>query len=526
MINLMNKQDIILMYIRDGKSKRSISRETGFARRTVSKYIDEYENKLKELGIDPNDEIRRQELIRELTETPKYKSGPRSKPVVTDKLIERIKFYLDENKQKRLTGLSKQQKKRTDIYEALLDEGFKVSYATVLRTANKLEEKAQEAYIRQEYIPGNVVEFDWGTVKIQTERGIVRSYQMAVFTSAYSNFRWAKLFPKQDMQCFIESHSDFFEYAGGSFAQVVYDNMKTAVRKFVSKTEKEPTDELLKMSLYYRYKFRFCNIRSGNEKGHVERSVEVVRRKAFSNRDTFSSLDEANEYLKEVCEKLNSKVSKNKEKSPYELFLEEKPTLLPTFGKYEVARIEKLRVDKYSTISVDSCRYSIPDRLVNKVIDCKIYSNDIIVFWNNEQVAHHKKNHGKFQWVIDINHYITTLFRKPHALVNSSAFKQMNSNLEEIYNKYFLSKDKEFVQLLKLVGDVGLEQVEKSISMISKITPTSVTIDKIKFVCQRNEEIDFYEDYFNDKKSKILDNSMDMLKNYTEMLSERKDDVN
>lgn len=99
----------------------------------------------------------------------------------------------------------------------------------------------------------------------------------------------------------------------------------------------------------------------------------------------------------------------------------------------------------------------------------------------------------------------------------------MNSNLEEIYNKYFLSKDKEFVQLLKLVGDVGLEQVEKSISMISKITPTSVTIDKIKFVCQRNEEIDFYEDYFNDKKSKILDNSMDMLKNYTEMLSERKD---
>ena len=58
----------------------------------------------------------------------------------------------------------------------------------------------------------------------------------------------------------------------------------------------------------------------------------------------------------------------------------------------------------------------------------------------------------------------TTLFRKPHALINSSAFKQINSNIEEIYNKYFLSKDKEFVQLLKLIGDVGLEKVEKSIS--------------------------------------------------------------
>ena len=39
----MNKQDIILMYIRDKKSKRAIARETGFARKTVDKYINEYD---------------------------------------------------------------------------------------------------------------------------------------------------------------------------------------------------------------------------------------------------------------------------------------------------------------------------------------------------------------------------------------------------------------------------------------------------------------------------------------------------
>ena len=46
MIKLMNKQDIILMYIRDKKSKRAIARETGFARKTVDKYINEYETNL------------------------------------------------------------------------------------------------------------------------------------------------------------------------------------------------------------------------------------------------------------------------------------------------------------------------------------------------------------------------------------------------------------------------------------------------------------------------------------------------
>lgn len=67
----MNKQDIILMYIRDKKSKRCISRETGFARKTVDKYINDYEASLLEFGIDANNEIRHQELITQLTDKPK-----------------------------------------------------------------------------------------------------------------------------------------------------------------------------------------------------------------------------------------------------------------------------------------------------------------------------------------------------------------------------------------------------------------------------------------------------------------------
>ncbi|MDD6771474.1 MAG: hypothetical protein PUE23_11640 [Inconstantimicrobium porci] len=127
----MNKQDIILMYIRDRKSKRCISRETGFARKTVDKYINDYEAELKELGIDYNDDVKRQELISRLTDKPKYKSSPRVRKVATEELVDRIKFFLDENKTKRLTGLSKQQKKKKDIYEELISEGFKVSYPTV-----------------------------------------------------------------------------------------------------------------------------------------------------------------------------------------------------------------------------------------------------------------------------------------------------------------------------------------------------------------------------------------------------------
>lgn len=522
MIKLMNKQDIILMYIRDKKSKRAIARETGFARKTVDKYINEYETNLMELGVECNDDIKRQELIQQLTNKPEYKSSPRVKTVVTDALIKRIQFYLDENKTKRLTGLSKQQKKKKDIYEVLVSEGFNVSYTTVSRTINKIEQKAQEAYIKQQYVPGDVVEFDWGSVKIYTEGGVLREYQMAVFTAAYSNFRWAKLFPKQNTQCFLESHSDFFEYVNGSFAEVVYDNMRLVIKKFVGRNEKEPTEALLKLSLYYRFNFRFCNVRSGNEKGHVERSVEVIRRKAFSKKDRFNSLDEANQYLLETCQFLNERHSYDKEKSPKELFQDEKAKLLPTFGKYESARLELLRVDKYSTVVVDTCHYSVPDRFVNKILKCNIYSNDIIVYFEEEKVAHHKKNPGAFQWIIKLEHYLNTLYRKPNALINSCAFKQIDGNIQNIYNSFFIGKEKDFIELLNLIGEVGIESVERSIEVIRKITPTSVTLDKIKFICQRNDEEDYYKQYF-ENDSSIVNNSINLLNNYAELLSERKD---
>ncbi|KFI35123.1 hypothetical protein HY00_07230, partial [Peptococcaceae bacterium SCADC1_2_3] len=54
----------------------------------------------------------------------------------------------------------------------------------------------QEAFIKAVYQPGEVCEFDWGEVKL-TVGGKLQVFQMAVFTSAYGNYRWAYLFTKQ-----------------------------------------------------------------------------------------------------------------------------------------------------------------------------------------------------------------------------------------------------------------------------------------------------------------------------------------
>ena len=126
----------------------------------------------------------------------------------------------------------------------------------------------QEAFIRQGYAEGSTCEFDWAEVKLNLD-GKYRRYYLAVFTSAFSNYRYALLFERQDSLAFKEAHICFFEHVGGVYQQMVYDNMRVAIARFVGKNEKIPTEGLLQLSRWYRYQWRFCNTAKGNEKGHV-----------------------------------------------------------------------------------------------------------------------------------------------------------------------------------------------------------------------------------------------------------------
>lgn len=360
-------------------SQRAIAREVGMDRKTVSRYIKEYEAKLQEIE-HLKGEVDKGELIQSLVESPKYDTSNRVKRKLTEEIEEKIKEHLEENKIKRKGGLHKQTKKIIDIHAALVIEGYNISYSTVRNVVRNLARKEKEAFIRGSYQPGRICEFDWGEVKL-TIAGKRRTLQMAVFTSAYGNYRLAFLFTKQKTECFQEAHALFFEKVGGVYQTMVYDNMKVAVKKFVG-TEKEPTEGLLKLSSCYLFQFRFCNATKGNEKGHVEKSVEVVRRKAFAFRDTFETLEEANHYLLEVCDKLNQKtIKKETNQTAEQLLQEEKGHLLPTRPPFDAARIVYPRVDKYSTVMVDQNRYSVPDHLVGEVLKVKIYSNRILCFY-------------------------------------------------------------------------------------------------------------------------------------------------
>lgn len=473
---MYTKQEIIIRSHREGKSQRQISRELQINRKTIKKYIEDYE-KLQAGSSQPETA-----LSTFLSSPPVYHTGIRSKVRLTREVQSFIDANLEANGRKVGQGMRKQILKNIDILQLLHEQGFGVGYTTVCNyIREKLGKSAtpQEAFIRQQYAPGSVCEFDWGEIKL-TISGHLWRFQLAVFTSAHSNYRYAMIYKRQDTLAFMESHVSFFEHTGGVYHQMVYDNMRVAVAKFAGNHEKEPTRALLQLKGHYQFGHRFCNAYSGNEKGHVERSVEYIRRKAFGFKSDFASFEEAQQYLETIISKLNQAKQQLTGRTAIEMFADEKGLLWQHTGPLACSDSEQLRVDKYATISYCTNRYSVSEKLVGCFVDVKIFSNTVEAYFENKQVASHQRDYGKHQWVISIEHYLDTLRQKPGAL-NGSVALTCRPYLKQLYLQFYTEAPRDFIDLLHYCREhkISEENLEGTVLRLVGLCPQSITTEKL-----------------------------------------------
>jgi len=474
---MYTKQEIIIRSYREGKSQRRIAQELQISRKTIKKYIEEYERCLQ--GAE-SPSIAQSTY---LTASPVYKCGVREKLKLTREVQAAIEELLSSNRQKKKEGLVKQLLKKKDILEELHRQGFEIGYTTVCNYIRSCESipSSREAFIRQSYVAGDVCEFDWGEIKLYLS-GVLFRLQLAVFTSAYSNYRYAYIFHRQDTLSFMEAHVRFFETIGGVYHQMVYDNMRVAVAKYVGTQEKEPTVALLQLRGHYGFTHRFCNAYRGNEKGHVERSVEYVRRKAFGLNCRFADIKEAECWLIKELEKLNGRKQAGKDKTAMELFEEEKQVLYASPASNPVCCEQiQLRVDKYATISYRTNRYSVPDHLVGEFVDVSIHSQALHVYHHNSPVAHHSRSFEKHHWIVDIEHYLSTFKRKPGALQGSIALVG-NAYLKNLYQDYFHGFPRNFIDFLNYCRErkVSEEKLEESVKRLLSSGNGQLTTEKLQ----------------------------------------------
>ena len=445
MLCSMDKGRIIGMK-QAGQSGHEISRQTGHDRKTIRRVWEQYcalSAQLKQPGADMK------AVQAAMTEEPKYPKRQGVRRVFTPELEVRLSEILEEeqHKKRKLGSGHKQKLTNTQIHEQLEAEGFVCSRPLINTELARLRRKQKEVYIRQTYELGDRLEYDFGQVRLDCGAG-VKTYHMAVFSSPGAGWRWAYLYTNEKIGVFMDSHVRFFEMMGGSFREVVYDNMRNVVAKFIGRNEKSLNPELTKMAQYYGYQINVTNCFSGNEKGHVEGSVKIIRNKVFSGHYTFTSLDEVREHLHRRLMKMN-------ESSQME---EEKSCLLPYKPPLELAALSEHTVSHVGMISVDTCFYSVPEYLVGKKVVVKKYHDEIRVYAGNEPVCKHKRIFGNGNMQVDIRHYLDTLLKKPGAVRNSVALKSI-PRLKAIFDTHYSKTPKKFIEIFQENEDLPIDEL-------------------------------------------------------------------
>lgn len=461
----MDKHAIIRLK-NQGYSNREAAKILKIDRKTIGKYWNEYKDNVKKLD-DPN--LDRALLQEKIAKAPSYDSSNRKKVKYTKEVDE----YLDEilameKKKDKVLKNHKQQLSVVQIHKMIIDKGFDISYPSIAVYVRKKRNLNKECFIKQEYDFADRLEYDFGEVKLLISGKLCKLY-IAVLSSPASNFRWAYLYKSQDQEVFFDSQVRFFDMIGGMYREIVYDNMKNVVHKFVGRNEKKLNPKLIEFANYYGFSINVTNCFSGNEKGHVEGSVRIIRKKTFAEKYEFDSYEEACKHLED------SLVDLNKDS----LIEEEKKKLLKLRPRYELASISEHKVDKYSLIQVDRNKYSVPDYMVGRIVLVRKYAREIKIYVNDKLLARHKRKDGANEYSIDINHYLDSLARKPGAIRNSLALKS-HPDLKAIFDKYFTSNPKKFIKLLEENKGKDMDQLLDLLKIYANSKDEIDVIDIVK----------------------------------------------
>jgi hypothetical protein len=85
-------------------------------------------------------------------------------------------------------------------------------------------------------------------------------------------------------------------------------------------------------------------------------------------------------------------------------------------------------VDRYAQVMVRCNQYSVPARFIGHRLRVKLSASTVTVFEKNNVVASHDRAIGKGVKVLDLDHYLEILLRKPGALPGATALVQARAS--------------------------------------------------------------------------------------------------
>ena len=146
-------------------------------------------------------------------------------------------------------------------------------------------------------------EVDWGEALVVLG-GVSVKVHLFVMRASFSGAAFCQASLVETQQAFLELHVQAFEWFGGVFPKVRFDNLKSAVKKVLKGRRRIESDRFVALRSHYLFASQFTTpgLEGAHEKGGVEGEVGRYRRNHLVPVPQLRDLAELNAMLLAGCE--------------------------------------------------------------------------------------------------------------------------------------------------------------------------------------------------------------------------------
>jgi transposase len=337
-----------------GLNITEISRQTGFDKKTIRKYLT--------LNTLP---------------------GPQKHPGKKSKLDPFKPYILEKLKEGPYTAAR--------LYREIKEMGFDGGKTIVKDFIQEVRPKQEvPAVLRYETKPGIQAQVDWGEVgKVEIDGKIKKLFCYSMVLG-YSRMRYVEFTLSTDTSTLLQCHLNAFQYFGGCTQEILYDNMKQVViKRALKSSDSEWNLQFEDFFKYYGFIPRLCRPYRPQTKGKIESTIGYIKRD-FVLGVKSNSLENLNGQALEWLKRVNSTVHGTTHEIPLERFKEENLILLDQVPPYKIVMLETRKVSRDCYVSYLGNKYSIPYKFAERIAELHIFDGKFQVYIDNEGVCEHE----------------------------------------------------------------------------------------------------------------------------------------
>lgn len=407
-------------------------------------------------------------------EPPDRKQAGRARPVIGP-----LRPFIDAILEADRNAPRKQRHTAHRIFERIRSELPEHGAAEVTVRLYVRERKRELGWSRratcvpQSYAPGQEAQVDWYEAWAELG-GAPVLLQVFSLRSMVSGAAFHRAYHRATQQAFFEAHEQAFEYFQGVFRVLRYDNLKSAVKKIVRGCRREETAHFIAFRSHWRFQSDFCTPGEPHEKGGIEGEAGYFRRNHWVPMPKARDLAELNAQLLAACRQDERRLIAGHSQPVGTLMIEERGHLLPLAEQgFELAELSFPRVDGLGCVRVRTNLYSVP-ALPGKTVEVRLYPSYVEVRDEGRCIAVHERCHERHQQVLDLEHYLDVLERKPGALMGSKPLalwrerglwpQSYDRLLDELIRRHGQqSGTRQMIQVLGLIKSHGHENVRTAV---------------------------------------------------------------